>query len=39
MKPQWQENSPMLTKIVTVSHKIGERPWISFSRPTLFQNY
>jgi len=27
MKTQWQESLSMLTKIVTTSHRIGERQW------------
>jgi len=31
MKTQRQDNILMLTRIVTVSHRIGERPWRSCS--------
>jgi len=34
MKTQWQDNLSMLTKIVTVSYRIGERPWRSSSQST-----
>jgi len=34
MKTQSQENLSMLTKIVNVSHGIGERSWWSSCQPT-----
>jgi len=39
MKTQWQDNLSMLTKIVTVSHRISEWPWRSSSQPIPFISY
>jgi len=35
MKTQWEKNRQTQTKIVTLSHRIGERQWRSSSQPTL----
>jgi len=39
MKTKWQEILPMSTKIVTVSHRIGERLWLPSSKPNPFISY
>jgi len=36
MKTQWLNNWSFWTDSVTVSHRIGEAPWRSFSQSSLF---